>query len=66
VTDTRLMGCLIVPPHLFPQYVNGHAAPNAKGERPPPTGTVERTRGHQIFAQRRAEKRGGGSSPPAC
>ena len=32
-----------------------------RGERPPPTGTVERTRHSRIAARRRAEKRGGGS-----
>src|SRR5580765_1934175 len=38
--------------------------PNVKGERPPPTGTVERTWQPRTAAHRGAEMRGGGSSPP--
>jgi hypothetical protein len=34
-------------------------SPNARTERQPPTGTVERTRRVRTAAQRRAEKRGG-------
>ena len=40
--------------------------PYDKGERPPLTVTVERTRRVRIFARRRAEVRGDGSSQPVC
>jgi len=43
-----------------------HMWSNAWGERPPPTGTVERMKHERIVAQRWTEKRGGGSSPPIC
>jgi hypothetical protein len=39
---------------------------NARGERPPPTGTVERTRCRPIAVQRETDKRGGVSFPPIC
>jgi hypothetical protein len=40
--------------------------PNDSGERPPPAGTVERTRHSRTAARRRAEKRGGGSLDRFC
>src|ERR1035437_2041279 len=39
---------------------------NARGERPPQTGTVERTGHSRIAAQLGTERRGGGSAPPTC
>ena len=52
-------------PMCFQDVVMIHK-PNAKGERPPPTVTVKRTMRPRTADQRRAEKRGGGSSPPTC
>jgi hypothetical protein len=45
----------------LPLNSNAPLPPNGRGERPPPTGTVERTRRSRTAARLQAETRGGGS-----